>query len=432
MFLCPPLFFPNSYCCLILTLVTLATFFTEIRIRNTQTSDLYQKDLSTGRWILRLEKKATTIGTLIGYVSYVRNWVRYCLENDRNPIHFPTDPILVKFWISALAKKQDSINSIRSWTSSLTWLTTCYGHSSANWKKDPDLLLYRKKLDKEYGTGRDDRFPFRLQHLLRYTIKKRVIPGYYYSVSFDTLLEVLLAQLFFITMSRPCELINSPSSKDYHGLLCKHATYHKHRVPRKHFLFLVGHYKNQAFKKDPKQIYLTSTRTGCTKKPCICQIINPFNLLYIYKERRQRMYEKEYFPDLKRKLALSPNNKLFVRQNGLEATTIWAKTIVDDLIRFNRVMEPDRYKQYSLRIGGSTLASQMGIPHEIIQALVKWMRNNLPTASVGYIRPTPEDAMVIPGMMLHGYITKAGFRAPTRGGLGYVYNPFLSTRRLRN
>ena len=378
---------------------------------------------------MNIETKSKTLGTLRNYLSYARNWVKFAIFMERNPAAFPLDPELVLYWVAELARKRPTVTSLGSWISALTWFSECLGFGSDNWKTDVTFRGFRRQLIKQRGKARDLRLPFSLQELITYTMRKKVVPGNYMTVPFDALADVMLVQLMFVTMSRPSELINAPHSLDCNGLLCRDIQYIRQgRV--KHFKISILHYKNQEFDGVPKTIYLASSKLHCSDRECRCRIFDPHRLLYIYIKRRVELFQQKAHL-FARDISFKPSNKFFLKRDGRELTTNSARRIIREMVEVNQLLEPHRYKEYSVRMGGATHSSLQAIPHEIIQAYVIWSRNQMQCASIGYIRPKPELLLQLSSMMIHGFVTEAGVRLTRTRSPGYVYNPWAKNNQRR-
>ena len=380
---------------------------------------------------MNIEQKAKTAGTLRNYVSYARNWVKYCISIGCHPAQFPLDPTLVLMWIGNLAKNKPTVVSIGSWISALTWWSECLGAGSDNWKQDLAFRSFKRQLIRQKGAGNDVRLPFSLQDIINYTIYKRVVPGNFFKVSYDALDDVMVLQLMFVTMSRPSELINAPYSKDCNGLLCKDIKFIR-QGPTKHFKIAILHYKNQEFKGVAKTIYLASSKMNCSDRHCRCRVFNPFQLLYLYIKRRTALINSVADKHWRRDISFAPHNKFFLKRDGREITTSSARRIIRELVEVNQLLEPNLYKEYSVRMGGATHCSLQAIPHEIIQAYVIWSRNQMQCASTGYIRPRPELLLKLSSMMIHGFVTEAGQRLTNDKPAGYVYNPWAKNNKRRH
>ena len=68
--------------------------------------------------------------TAKNYVSSIRHWTNFCAEIDENPLGFPLNPELVMFWIADRAYAANSVASLNTWESSITWLGQIRGFSN--------------------------------------------------------------------------------------------------------------------------------------------------------------------------------------------------------------------------------------------------------------------------------------------------------------
>ena len=87
----------------------------------------------------------------------------------------------------------------------LIWLNELT-HTTVIFNKDVNYQLYIKAIKKEYTTGTDHRLPFLIKHLKIYTQFK-----WRKSINYDDLVRLTIAQLYWFTASRPCELLPTAS-----------------------------------------------------------------------------------------------------------------------------------------------------------------------------------------------------------------------------
>ena len=78
-----------------------------------------------------------------------------------------------------------------------------------------------------------------------------------------------------------------------------------------------------------------------------------------------------------------------------------------------------RYTSYSLRIGGTTLASSSGIDHAKIMKYVGWSQKKLPSMAIRYMRFKHEEMALFNYQMIHGYNPKNKIRSNT-----HFYDPW--------
>ena len=219
-------------------------------------------------------------------------------------------------------------------------------------------------------------------------------------------------------MSRPCELLMSQSSpsrltglmiRDYQRIFDQ-----EHNIPM--IRLTINTYKNQISRQIKKYIFFCSTKCK-SNKPCICQRCNPYNLLLLLLKRRQSMVDKmlQSFNDPEtpyhekmtlytniQRIRLLPENPLFVDQKGDPIKTTFLSKIAKDISHTCRIMDKHHFTAYSLRIGGTTRASQMGIPHTKILKYVGWSNSRLADCAQRYMRYSPCDLCLIPFHMIHG------------------------------
>ncbi len=249
---------------------------------------------------------------------------------------------------------------------------------------------------KRFDTPSDKRLPLQLHHLIRYTLSLDCVINRYNTVPLDSLLKVLIIQMYFFTMSRPCELLLSPHSETKRGIKFKHLTFFKPNPsnPSTHFVRIqVVSHKSMKSLNDSKLLYVGHSycpQTLQTNKSCPCKLLNPLRLLNVYLRRRQKLVAILQKGKRKHALRLSLENSVFVWSSGKVVTSAYLSKIVKEVVAANSqyILEPKRYAAYSARIGGTTRASQVGIAHGLILKYVGWSDSKLPDISMRYIRPT--------------------------------------------
>ena len=357
-------------------------------------------------------------GTKTHYVSQFRHYVNFCLDHGQDPLHFPLDPNLCMFWIQDKVNKHGNIKSLRSWTAMLNWISDL-AKAPKRYKEDSDYKDYLKGLQKQYHEGFDQRLPFQIKHIFKYTkMLWRTKTNNSSVISYTNLLKATLANLYFFTMSRPCELLMSTSSpsrltgilvRDYHRIYDN-----EFKIPM--IELTINVYKNQVSRKIQKKIYFCSTQCK-SQSPCVCSKCNPYNLLILLLKQRQSMvntavneyndpttpfHKKHSLFNKIQRLRLKPSNHLFVDKEGKTITTKYLSNIAKEIVNETHILDSKRYTAYSLRIGGTTTASRRGIPHPKILKYVGWSNSRLADCAQRYMRYGPHDLCLVPFHMIHG------------------------------
>ena len=217
-------------------------------------------------------------------------------------------------------------------------------------------------------------------------------------------------------MSRPAELLKSKNANKIDGL--RYEDLHKTK-DGEHGVAIyeldIQNYKNAASRQIIKKIYIADTK--CRDVRCTeCKLSNPFALLNKMLKRRKRL-----FREAKQKYYATPrgsyravhwrnrakalrlrNNPLFIWENGNEVNTTELGKLAKDVAMINRVMKPQQYTAYSLRIGGTTTAALAGIEHPMILKYVGWSSSRLADCAQRYMRYSPFQLCRVPFMMIHG------------------------------
>ena len=193
----------------------------------------------------------------------------------------------------------------------------------------------------------------------------------------------------------------------------------------------INTYKNQISRQIKKHIFFCSTKCKSTRA-CPCQRCNPYNLLLLLLKRRQSMVDSmlEKFNDpnttyLQRsnlydkiqRFRLLPSNPLFIDEKGESVKTTFLTTIAKEISHTCQIMDRQRFTAYSLRIGGTTRASQMGIPHPKILKYVGWSNSRLADCAQRYMRYSSNDLCLVPFHMIHG--SREGPKNPSQ-----IYDPW--------
>ena len=327
------------------------------------------------------------------------------------------------YFIGWQCRRLKSANSIRSWEAAVTWLGQCLAQiNNESWKKNIEYISTRTSLIAQFGKPTKELLPFTLQHIITYTKNRNVTPDKYWTCAYDDLLDITWLQLLFITMSRPCEILNKPGDNTKNGLTFNDWKYRN--PPGAHYFQLsVLHYKNQKSRLTPKELTLSST--SCGSDSCNCRYINPYYLFYVLISRRRKLSK---LPSLNQKqltnLQTKRHNHLFVRRCGTIMTTTNTKPIIKHMISTIQVLEPHKYSEYSIRVGGATHCTAAGIPDALMYRYVGWDPRQLPDSAKKYIRPPLELRLKTPFFMLHGFTDSFGKHHKVLPACGLFHNPW--------
>ena len=353
----------------------------------------------------------TVEGTQTGYCSSLRHWVNFNLEIDEDPFEFPIDPYKVMFWIHTRFEESGSIKSIKTWKAVINWICKIAGQPPS-YKIHPDYTRYIKSLYKHHSEEADHRMPFTLHHICKYIKHLMNVknPG------LKEVTKATLSSMYFMTMSRPSELVQSVSALDrLKGIRIKHfeRLYDKaHDTPM--LKFRIETFKNQKSRKLAKFIYIAPTR--CSRKnDCLCRYMDPYALFLNLMKFRDNLVtdllqqlklikcplEYNKMGSIIKKLMLEKENHVFVHENGEPITTKFLPIITNEISKVNGILNSDDYTPYSFRIGGTTRASRAHIPHPTILRYVGWSMSRLQDGSQMYIRLAPWSLATVPYDMVH-------------------------------
>ena len=358
--------------------------------------------------------KDTVEGTQIGYCSSIRHWVRFNIEIDEDPFEFPIDPYKALFWIQTRFEEAGSIKSLKTWRAILSWICKIAG-VHPEFKEHPDYVRYIKSINKQHNEGVDSRLPFKMIHMTTYI--KWLFEEYEKKPSLLIITKATLASMYFLTMSRPSELVESSSSYDrLRGLRIKHFKLFyddEHNIPM--IRLQIETFKNQHSRKISKYIYLAPTKCNFSKS-CICRFMDPYKFFLNMIKYRDNMVVNLEAKLLKphstsndhyaiksklQKLRLKDDNYIFINDAGNPINTNFLRSIVREIIAVNNIMITKNYTAYSWRIGGTTRASQASLDHCIILKYVGWSTSSLQDVSMRYIRYSPEELAIVSYKMVH-------------------------------
>ena len=366
--------------------------------------------------VAKVFEDKTVTRTKENYVSVLRHYWNFMLCVGLNPLQVPLDPMHCIFYLQERINMSGSIASSSTWTATFNWISEIAG-APTSYKHDIEYITYLKAINKKYNKGKDQRMPFTRAHINKYNItlwnKDMEQHGY---VKYDTLMKLLLINIYFFTMSRPAELLRSKSANKINGL--KYEDLHKSRDEEHGVLIYeldIQNYKNAASRQIIKKIYIADNK--CRKIDCTeCTLSNPFALLHSMLKRRKNLYRKatakywatrttSYSSVHWRNRAMSlklKNNPLFVWENGNEINTTELGDLAKEVAAINGVLKPQQYTAYSLRIGGTTAAAIAGIEHPMILKYVGWSSSRLADCAQRYMRYSPFQLCRVPFMMIHG------------------------------
>ena len=325
----------------------------------------------------------------------------------------------------------------------LNWLCELLD-TEPTYKKDRLYNLFLAAIKKKYTEGTDHRLPFLIKHLAKYskTKWKRDASEGRNSFIYNNLVEITIAQLYWFTSSRPCEILPQ-STKTTRGVKFKHLKWVKDKENNVNLLRIqIESYKNQKSKKIFKTISISTTHCKRRhKKRCICRYLNPYVMIQkLIHDRAQLVIalqdelqlnkglSNKKTKDLKlriKNLKISPENYLFVYDNGKPARTGKLNKIANDLVKINKMNEANRYKPYSFRIGGTTRASMVGIDHTVILKYVGWQNSRLADCAQRYMRYPEYMLSKVPFEMLHGTCEDSNYRRKKPNKLTWkIYDPW--------
>jgi hypothetical protein len=92
-------------------------------------------------------------------------------------------------------------------------------------------------------------------------------------------------------------------------------------------------------------------------------------------------------PQQRLNLNTQADDHIFVRSTGTVMTTRNTKRVIQDMAHMVGVLEPEKYSEYSLRVGGATHCTAAGIPDGLMYRYVGWDPSRLPDSGRRYVRP---------------------------------------------
>ncbi len=324
------------------------------------------------------------------------------------------------YFIADRVDHMNNTSSMGNWRGMLNWLHRIYG-VSPTYSSHQDFYAYCEALGKQFGTSKDTRLPFTIDHIHTYLCSLGVSVKTRASVNINKLLKAVIVLIYFFTMCRPCELVFSPWGNKKPGLVFDNIKLNTLKNNKKFVNVDVYYHKTKSNNQDPKHTFITDT--SCSKLTCKCHVLNPYKLLSAYIQRR-----------LKSRIVLTSEN-VFVWNDMKKVTTKDITMLVKEIISANSIPNCDshRYTSYSLKIGGATLACGMGVDHVLLLKYVGWSDKFLSDSSISYIRPDSNTLITIPFKMIHGYDNPLFSDSIKSFKQGMVFDPWTKNRwRKRN
>ncbi len=326
-------------------------------------------------------------------------------DKGLNPLYFPFDPMTVAFFISDRTMALNSIKSYSRWTAALNWLSISAGFAPT-YMNDPVFQQFVRGLQIKYDLPPKERMPYKLHHIINTFKHFKLEPDNYKNVPFNVLAEGLIILLYFITASRPSELLyNRYVARNGVDIIIrglKHGDLHNiedlhHNMVYWHLI--VRSYKNQRALKIYKNIYIANTTCNFRhshpdplKGPCICRYFHFTKMLHTYLERKEE-----------RGLPMDDDNFLFVYHDGTPIRSETISKLTKLMNNINNIEQFDLYTPYSLRIGGTTRCAMKGIPQVQILRFVGWTASRFVNIANRYVRLAPWELARTPFHMIHGF-----------------------------
>ena len=154
--------------------------------------------------IVRIRSQARTMGTKVGYMSSIRHYIRFAMNNGVDPAILPASPLFLQFWISDRAGAAVNVSSLTTWTAAIGWWHEL-GHAPKTYQDDRDYRLFIRNITKQYKRAPKKRLPIRIHHLIGLVKALKVVPGNYDKCDFDDLVTVCRDCTFSIQLVVPSE-----------------------------------------------------------------------------------------------------------------------------------------------------------------------------------------------------------------------------------
>ena len=180
-----------------------------------------KRDKKNAKFIAKLRIATKAKGTKQNYVSSLRHFTKYCVCHDLWPFDMPIETDLAMFWIAERVQQAGSIKSLTTWTATLGWIcelktADVVYNKTAEWKN------FIKSLKKMYEEEEDKRLPFKLEHIDNYTKYHKAYGSNFKNLNMNIFTKILIAQIYFCCMPRPCEIVQVKGSSSKLGIRFKH------------------------------------------------------------------------------------------------------------------------------------------------------------------------------------------------------------------
>ena len=103
-------------------------------------------------------------------------------------------------------------------------------------------------------------------------------------------------------------------------------------------------------------------------------------------------------------LKCDKKNPAFVWESGRKVTVADMSKIVKEVMKIQKVQEAKKHTAYSLRIGGTSRAQNVGINHPKILKFIRLTDGRLPHVAYRYMRFSEEELAQKPYKIIHGPI----------------------------
>ena len=354
--------------------------------------------------------RRNVFATKANYVSCIKDYIGFCLEHGLDPAGDAMTWQTVIYWFWDRAQRMPKgTNSICTWGAAASFWAGCF-------LKDPDYFQHPmyKKLKKilidAYDQDRETRLPIPVRWLHAFNLSRGILPSTWHTCDLDLLMESLVLDLIFFTLSRPGEVVYCSKRND--EFLMVHASgltwkdiqlLNDTNNPHLGCLRItIRHFKNQENRRVPKVLVVQAPM--CGNKQHFCQTLDFVTKFKIYKQRRRRMQTtllSAATPDAAANLTVSADTMVFVRQSGARLTPAAISELVKTMAR--AVAGTDRhYSGYSLRIGATSVCNQQRIDLVKVCRYVAWSVKALPHVIERYISFTAAELAMIPFEMCHG------------------------------
>ncbi len=336
-----------------------------------------------------------------------------------------------------------SCNSNTTWSAALSWWVKSHGGTPVYYNH-PLYKEVHSTMIEMYSKPRGVRLPIRLKWIITYLISLGVTPTTWYSVSLDNLSKGFLIIMAFFSISRPSEVLFTDKTERAEweiiatGLKFSHLRFcnmDKQYIYR-YIEVTIKWFKNQTFRGVPKKIYMGVPI--CEDVKCSCQYLDFFAIYKVLIKRRKGIHrclqqqdfslliksERSKHRKKLKNLDTKSTNYIFVGLNG----SIWRPSMssecIVELIRVNKIPNPEFYAPYSLRIGGTSLCNQQNIDLLKVLRYVAWSIKSLPHVSARYILFTELELALIPFEMIHGRNTPGEYIKSNIDEPLTVFNPW--------